>query len=423
VGFGGDSTTDTLDFDGFDPGACTLLWKKSAYLSSTTGHPAFDRGRIYVGAFGKLYALGETGTEDFLWPDQDGESGLEVPEGMLASPSIGNNGVIYTGLASTGGGGGVLALNTSGIGKWFLDLKTPVQEAPAVLKDGSFVALGTDGTLAKVLDLGQKKPFVAWSGKPGEALGLITTVAGAQPLLDERTDPQNPRLWVLFREGLLLLDLTGAVKGSFLLDDLDSAVHATGNLLPSADGSLCFPVAGEYLGTNLYQKLGVACLAGPQASLEYKYLDLGPGMIANLSEGRDGTWLIGTSNLGLRLVFRETGQVLGGHFESFQDCAPAVQGADGLIYFGAKPSWVKVLNVNGDLHWQHSLKDSGGDLNAVLAPSSPLLFDDGLVVFHAGNQIAALKCSDSGLASNTFWPRYGGNDKNTGNLADAGVQQ
>jgi hypothetical protein len=420
VGFGGDTLADLPQYDGYDPTVCTLLWKKSTYLSSTAGHPAFDRGRIYVGALGKLYALGETGTEVFIWPDQDDQSGVTVPEGMLVSPSIGNNGVIYTGLVANGGGGGVLALNTSGMGKWYLDLETPVAEAPAVLQDGSFIALGTDGKVARVRDFGQDKPYVVWSGKPGEALGLLTPVAGAQPVLDEVTDGANPRLWVLYREGLLLLDLDGGVKGSFLLDDNgDSAVQATGNLLPSPDGSLCFPVASESLGPNLFAKLGVACLAGPAVALDYKYLELGSGMIGSLSEGRDGTWLLGTSNLGLRLVYRETGALLGGHFESFQDCAQAVQGADGLIYFGAKPSWLKVLNVNGDLHWQDALKNSEGELDAVLAPSSPLLFADGLVVFHAGNQIAGLKCGDSGPAGNAFWPRYGGNERNTGNLADS----
>jgi len=144
---------------------------------------------------------------------------------------------------------------------------------------------------------------------------------------------------------------------------------------------------------------------------------LGATAITGLTEGLGNTWLIGTSNNGVAILFASTGEVLARHFENFTDVPAPVQTADKLVFSSSLPHWIHVMGLDGEVLWTLDLEDSiRGVTEATLAPSSPLVGPDGTVFVHAGNSVVALICTGAPPAAVT-WPRHGGNDRNTGNLA------
>lgn len=398
-------------------GKCSILWKKNTYLASSASHPAWNNGKVFVGAYGKVYAIAEGGAEAWVWPDDDAESSVEHIDAMLNTPAVGKNGVLYVGSGkSPQGKSWLLALNPNGLGKWRLELDSAVSEAPAVMKDGMLLVLSRGGRVYKVKDMGQDRPFVSAQYPAAEGDSAGTTVPGGQVLLDERLDVE-PRAFALFSDRLVLLNPEDLSEtDSLAFEDGGVKFVATANGLLDGDGVYCFGY-GKGAQGSYFKEFGVAC-QGQEGTWTLLPLTGSTGAVSSVSLGRDGTFLVGTVNRGFFLLHRESGSVVGQYFQSFQNCSQGIQSGDGLVYFGAGPALLNVLGVNGDVVWDWILEKESGDLQAEFPPSSPLLLDSGVAVFHAGNRVVAVDCGGTGPDYNIAWLRYGGNNKNTGNLGD-----
>ena len=440
-------TDQIADFADVPPAPfCTVAWSwKSTQASGATAHLARNKeGLLYASAFGHLNALGDAGTEAWVWPDDDDPASPVVPvEAQLGTPSIGEEGRIYVG---TGGEGGweddpeeappqVLCLNKGGSGRWAFDVTGPVRVAPTILlkqpglNQNDVLVLTVDGTLYKIHDFGQNKVFRRWS-IPEDLTsgdGAFDPVPGAQVLVDER-EGVEPVAWILGVESVSLVHWwqeeqgeTTVEKGGILWTvPLPEGTEATSNPVLDADGVFHFGAGKDKLGENIYSTVEILSLdrdgvwLGEPGDVSP---DLGATSISGLTEGLGDTWIVGTSNFGIAILFAGTGELLARHFENFTEVPAPVQTADKLVFSSSLPHWIHVMGLDGELLWRVDLQDSlGGVVDVELAPSSPLVGPDGTVYVHAGNSVVALSCTGAPPASVT-WPRHGGNDRNTGNLA------
>ena len=423
---------------------CSVLWSwKSTVASGATAHLARDEsGLLYASAYGRLYALGDAGKEEWVWPDDDLDASPVPPvEAQLGTPSIGEVGRIYVGAAGESGWEDdpgkspprVLCLNKGGTGRWAFDVTGPVLAAPTVLlkqpglNQSDVLVLTADGTLYKLHDFGQDKVFRRWSipDEPASGAHAFDPLPGVQVLADER-DGVEPAAWVLgvdsvslvrwWKEAETEIEVAEVAWTMALPDDTE----ATSNPVLDADGVLHFGAGTDRQGDGIYASVRVlsvdrdgAWAEGPEGVSPA----LGATAITGLSEGLGGTWLVGTSNNGVATLFADTGEVLARHFENFTGVPAPAQTADKLVFSSSLPHWIHVMGLDGEVLWRLDLQDSlGGVVETELAPSSPLIGPDGTIHVHAGNAVVALSCTGAPSAAVT-WPRHGGNDRNTGNLA------
>jgi hypothetical protein len=419
---------------------CTVAWSwKSTEASGATAHLARDKaGLLYASAFGRLYALGDAGKEEWIWPDDDDPlSPVSPVEAQLGTPSIGQEGRIFVGTAGEGGWEDdplalppqILCLNKGGTGRWAFDVNGPVRAAPTVLLDGDLMILTADGTLFKLHDYGQDKVFRRWSipDEPAPGAHAFDPLPGVQVLVDER-EGFEPAAWILGVDSVSQVrwwtedgegTATEVAEIAWTVP-LPAGTRATSNPLLDAEGVFHFGAGTGLLGEGIYQTVRVLSLDRDGAwvgSDEGVSPALGATAITGLSEGLGGTWVVGTSNNGVALLFAATGEILARHFENFTDVPAPVQTADQLVFSSSLPHWIHVMGLDGEVLWDLNLQASlGGVVDVELAPSSPLVGPDGTVYVHAGNAVVALSCTGAPPAAVT-WPRHGGNDRNTGNLA------
>ena len=441
--------SDAGPVDGADigePPLCTVAWSwKSTVGSGATAHLAReDGGLLYASAYGRLVALGDAGKEEWAWPDDDvDESPLEPVEAQLGTPSVGVEGRIYVGTAGESGWQDdpeksppqVLCLNKGGTGRWAFDTTAPVRAAPTVLRKGeglnqTFVLVLTeDGTLYKLSDNGQNKVFRHWSlpDVPAPGAHAFDPLPGAQVLADDR-DGLEPVAWVLGVDSVSQVrwwtEMVGETKfekaGIAWTVSLPEATEATSNPVLDADGAFHFGAGTNRQGDGIFKTVRILSIdrdgqwiGAPDDVVPA----LGATAITGLTEGLGNTWIVGTSNNGVATLFAGTGEVIARHFENFEGVPAPVQTADKLVFSSSLPHWIHVMGLDGEVLWRLDLQDSfGGVLDAELAPSSPLAGPDGTVYVHAGNTVVALTCTGAPPAAVT-WPRHGGNDRNTGNLA------
>jgi len=422
---------------------CTVAWSwKSTEGSSATTHLAReDGGLLYVSAYGRLYALGNAGVEEWVWPDDD-ESSVAPVDAQLGTPSVGEVGRIYVGTAGEGGWEDdparqppqVLCLNEGGDGRWAFDVNAPVRAAPTVLlkqpgmNQTDILVLTETGTLYKLHDFNQYSVFRRWSIPEAPAPGAhaFDPLPGAQVLADER-DGVEPVAWILGVDSVSLVHWWKEGEGTAQIEvaeiawtmPLPEGTEATSNPVLDADGVFHFGAGTDHQGDGNYATVRILSL-DRDGTWVGDPNGVSPALtstaITGLTEGLGGTWLVGTSNNGVAILFAATGEILARHFENFSDVPAPVQTADKLVYSSSLPHWIHVMGLDGEILWRLDLQSSfGGVVDPELAPSSPLVGPDGTVYVHAGNAVVALSCTGA-LPASVTWPRHGGNDRNTGNL-------
>jgi len=441
---GGDHVVDA-DTAAEDP--CRVAWSwKSTATSGGTAHLARTAdGLLLVSSRGRLDALGASGKEEWSWPaDDDPMSAVEAVDAQLGTPAVGFADRVYVGTSGEAGWREdpgmappqVLCLNKGGTGRWSLDVTGPVLVAPTVLRPEPqtarivLLALTTDGVLSKIHDFGQStgtssKVFVDWTlpPDPADVPGRFDPVPGAQVLADER-DGVERAAWVLGRTEISLVrwwktsDQEPEHVEVALSVPLPEGTEATSNGVLTADGVLHLAAGEGFQGTGSYASVRILSLDrdGTWITGETGVSPpLGSTAITGLTEGLGGTWLVGTSNNGVAIVFAATGEILARHFENFTEVAAPVQTADQLVFASSRPHWLHVMGPGGDVLWREDLAEGAGVVDPDMAPSCPLVTPDGTVHVHAGNTVLALLCTAAPPAAVT-WPRHGGNDRNSGNL-------
>ncbi|GEM_PF-4541647 len=410
VGFENSSPGDVAGED-----ACTILWQMKTYRSGATAHPAMSKqGLLYLASYQKLYALdpAKTGKEVWVWPDGDTQSGIGALDEQLYTPAIGLEGALALGSSAQR----LLVINKNGIARFALEVQGPITGAPAISADKKIVVVTDQGALYLVRDLGQNKPHIAWSKTGDEAFSDV--LPGQQPLIGLPADNGHEVIWLVRQSSVDRFDLeTGDLLGQ---TPLPEGHTATSNAILDDEGRLWVATgsepAGVYYGKSWVvgvQPDGALVPGTPMATWS------APTVVIALTQGAKETLVLGTRNAGVMLFSLITSSKVWSGTKGYQDVAPGVQAGDGTLYFGAMPHWVLVYSEGGELAWQYRLDGEGDALGSQYPASSPIVMGDGTALFRNGNVMMALKCTDAGPASGLVWPRFGGNDANTGNLADS----
>lgn len=399
---------------------CTTVWNKTLQTGGSISHPALGKhDQILVASGQKLYALEEAGKIAWTWPDDDADwdwpAGSGVPPPWeLYTPALGRE---YYPVFGTNAGY-VISVDKNGRARFSIEVEGNVSGAPAI-SDEKRILLVTDlGAIYVVKDETQS---VVWSLTGEDKLQYPRE--GSQPMVGPAALYGVESMLVLAYDRLLCFELnTGKLRWEFVID-VDENKEATSNAIMDLEGNVYF-VAGE--GKNefvdLYARSYVFKVppGGPDAGVESSLLTDASTLVVSLSQGQQNTLLAGTSNSGLFSFDLPTKTTYWSYVapeENFEAVAQPVQGADGLIYFGAARHWLHVVTSSGDYHWHDRLDTPEEDLGAILWPSSPILLEDGLAIFHNGNRVHAVRCTDAGPAD-LAWPRFGGNNQNTGNISD-----
>jgi outer membrane protein assembly factor BamB len=411
---------DGEDSDATASGPCSSLWNLSLPTGGASTHPALGKGGVvYVAASEALYAVSTDGKLMWAWPADDTEGKVPPVEAQLYTPVIGKEGVLYmgTGLQK------LLAINKNGSGRFTIDLDGDVTGAPALPKGGKdqlIVAMTDSGALYTVKDLGQNKPWIL-AGRSGEK-AVKDPVPGIQPIIGPWTqDGASETAFVLARSALHCFRVTDLEP--LWSYPMPEGLVATSNMVMDDEGHVLFgsggtPVGGEY---QTHYVLSVTAsgelVDGFPATVDL----LGKvTTIVTLSQGIKDRILLGTTTAGL--ILYDVGSMylyktVTGQDQNITDVAQPIQSDDGHVYFGAFPSFVYALTEQAEVLWYKDLDELDPSIGAQLRPSSPLILSDGTVIFHAGYFLVAAHCTDSGPA-NVAWPRFGGNDQNTGNYSD-----
>ena len=404
---------------------CTTVWSKTLQTGGSISHPAVwgKSDQILVASGQKLYALEDAGKIAWTWPDDDadwdwpGGTGV-APPWELYTPALGREFYPIFGTNA----GYVISVDKNARARFAIKVEGNVSGAPAISgtsdsKDEKRILLVTDlGAIYVVKDENQS---IVWSWTGDQKLQYPRE--GYQPLVGPAALYAVESMLVLAYDRLLCFELaTGKVRWEFVID-VEENKEATSNAIMDIEGNVYF-VAGEDRTASEYARSYVFKVppGGPDAGVETYLLTEAQTRVVSLSQGQQKTLLAGTNNAGLFSFDLPTKTTYWNYVASeqnFEMVAQPIQGADGLVYFGAARHWLHVVNSTGDYQWHDRLDTPDDDLGAILWPSSPILLANGLAIFHNGNRVHAVHCTDAGPAD-LAWPRFGANNHNTGNISD-----
>jgi hypothetical protein len=331
---------------------------------STDSSPALaEDGTIYVGTFkGRLLAV-----------DPDGRKKWEYSTGheIRSSPAVGTDGTIYIG----GRDRNLHAITPAGQMKWQFKTDGWVDASPAIASDNSIIVGSWDGNLYSISPAGG----LIWSFKTSApivssaAIGTNGNVCfGSHDGFFYMLEPNGRELW--------RFKTAGAILSSPALDWGGNAYFA------STDGNL---YALNPKGEQLWKVHTSSVREGSPVV------------------GRDGRVFLGTG--GALWAVRATGEFKRVPFEGETvDTAPVVTAADEVIFL-FRNGQACAYTAELEYLWRSVVYSCGN--------GSPSITADGrLYVPGWVNVLTAVPCRSS-LAF-TPWPKFRGNLRNTGNLAD-----
>ena len=416
--------TEAAEQDTSSGVTCDIMWSMQLPTGGAGTHPALGQGGgVHVTGSGKLYTLraDKTGIFDWVWPDDDTQGAVDPIDAQLYTPVVGSSGTIYMGT----GDERLLAVNKGGEGRWVFELDGQFSGAPTVYKGADNkqkVFVVTDvGSLYCIKDLGQKNPHPIWK-KEGEQ-GIANPKPGEQPIIGPKIGGGNEKetIWVVSLSGMQCFAADGFPMWTY---ESPEGYTTTSNAVMDGDGNALFVAGkdpnGDYFHEHYLMKVDED---GEDAEGSNVLIDL-PGIvteIVSLSIGNNDRLLMGTSNAGLIIFNLKSGTVykhMVADEENFLEVAQPVQAKNGFIYMGVFPTWLYVLGMDGEVLCRVDLDEFDPSIKAQLQPSSPLILSDGMAIFHSGQWVTAIKASDSG-PSESPWPRFGGNDRNSGNIHDS----
>jgi hypothetical protein len=255
---------------------------------------------------------------------------------------------------------------------------------------------------------------VAWQKTAHD--GLEDVLPGQQPIIGLKLGDGSEPLYMLSRPALHCWKVEDG-SGIFTFP-MPEGLIATSNLVMDADGTAWLAAGKGAFGDYFDETYLVAVLPDGTEKPDSRVLVYGGKTRGvSLSQGRSGTFIVGTNNAGLFVVSVSQKLATAHHFKDYQDVAQPFQGGEGIIYFGALPHWLYAISDAGDDLWHLEL-DPSLNLGAKMSPGSPLPLPDGSVLFHNGNLLQAVRCS-SEAPPVLAWPRFGGGTLNTGNIADS----
>ncbi len=392
---------------------CDVLWTATLGTAGGTAHLALGKGDIlYAASAQNLYALGKSGNKVWTWPQDDAQSGIASP-GELYTPVIGAEGVLYVGTNAQS----LLAVGKNGIARFLQPLDGNLSGAVAIAEGGYVMAVTDNGSVYHIEDRGTLGTFISWKMEGQEKLPDF--LEGIQPVIGPADFYGQETLLIPTRTALRAMAVE---KGDKLWSrPLPEGFEITSNLLLDEEAHVLFVAGTErnvdyYKESRLFEVDPNGELVVPEGLPVYTTYT----RVVSLSQGIQGTLLLGTVNAGLLSVTAETG-AKNFHFlpkeQNVEYIAQPLQTDDGFIFFSAGRHWVYVVSAGGERVWHLKLETPEDDMGALLWPGSPVALGEGRVVYKNSNQVKAVQCLTSGPA-NLYWPRFGGNNHNSGNITD-----
>ena len=402
------------------PPVCEVKWSKALQTGGGMSHPAADKyDTVFVASGQKAYSLGEAGNVEWIWPDHDLDwawpDDLDPPPPWeLYTPALGRERTLFMG----SNGKHLVAVNKNGIGLYLIPLTADASGAPAISKDKRVIVLADDGSLYQINDE-QKK--VVWSLTGDDVLPAARP--GMQPVIGPEEFYKEEVFLALTKDSLHCLTVApeiGTLTPKRVWQvTLPEGHESTSNPIMGEDGAVSF-VTGSMLEGHYFKEhyLVTIPVAGPEGEMEVQLIYEGLTKVISLTRGKHELVIMGTENAGAIAYDLVTDGIYWHYLpneQNFEHVAQVAQAADGLLYLAAGRHWLYAVDELGAYHWHQQLENPDGGLGAILWPSSPVVLSDGIAVFHAGNQIYAVNCSDEPLAD-TPWPRFGSNNRNTGRM-------
>ena len=351
----------------------TILWKFNTEYGMESSPAIAEDGTIFIGCHdNKLYAINPDGTEKWSYQVGDGpvysQSGTDEysgTKGILSSPAIGDNGLIYfTSLSDK-----IICLYLDGTKKWEYDIDTSIDiwSSPLVDEDGTIYVGSHDDFHGKIYAV-------------DEDGNLLYRFEGNGDICSSPAMDDNGVIYFGSGSGHVyaFYASTGTLKWKYGFDDIgDKAAFIDSSPAIGPDGTI-------YVGSTLEGKVYAIDKNG-----DYKWhIKLGESKDTWSSPAIfEGVVYIGSDNGYVYAVDAETGEIIWEKHIAYSVGGSFVVGAEGTIYINCECEGEDfcdtffAFNPEGTVKW--SFNDS-------FASSSPAIGSDGTIYFGTWNGLYAI---------------------------------
>jgi outer membrane protein assembly factor BamB len=294
-------------------------------------------------------------------------------DSIYSSPAIGNDGTIYVGSRD----GKLYAVNPDGTKKWAFTAGDSIYSSPAIGSDGTIYVGSLDHNLYAINPDGTKK----WAFKTDDFVNLSPAIGSDGTIYIGSYDNK-----------LYAINPNGTKKWAFKTGSY-TASPAIGS-----DDTI-YVGSGDY---NLY--------AINQDGTKKWTFTAGHEIRSSPAIGNDGTIYFGSHDRNLYAINPDGTKKWTFKTGNLVISSPAI-GNDGTIYFGSYDDNLYAINPKGIKKWSFKTGD--------YIDSSPSIGTDGVIYVGSGDHnLYAIEGKSGGLAD-TPWPKFGKNNKNTGNFNDS----
>ena len=326
-------------------------------------------GEIYiVNDSNKLFALDSNGSQKWTFGANDT---------IWFSPCVAGDGTIYVG----SGVGSLYALNPDGSQKWKYSFGDYINSAPFLGKDGTIYASfysGSSGSIFSALNPdGSEKwryDVACYSGAVGGD-GTIYVLSDSYKLF--------------------ALNSSGTKKWE---KDLESSSMGYSLISIGSDNTIYVVVSTKLYALN------------SDGTTKWIFDTQGDMITATPTIGSDGTVYVANLDGKVFALNPDGSQRWKFDTQSAVSYSSPTVGSDGVVYVGATDGKLYALNPDGTKKWEFQTGDD-------IFMSTPAIANNGtLYIGSTDGKLYAIQTSSLGLA-NSPWPRYGHDNKNTGNIS------
>jgi len=327
-------------------------------------------GTLYVGnsVDGILYAVRPDGSQKWEF---------DIGVRISASPALGADGTLYFGSEENK----LYAINSDGTKKWEFITESWVYASPTVAKDGTIYIADGSYKLYAINPDGTKK----WEFNVGDSISRSKPAVGS-----------DGTLYIACWDGkLYAIGSDGTKRWEF---DAGDIIYSSPVI--DSDGVI-------YFGANNQKFYAL----NSDGSKKWELNADAAFIYSSAAIGSDGTIYAVSSDYYLHAITQDGTLKWKYNLGDWIDASLAI-GSDGVIYIGSTDSKLYAINPDGTKRWEFATGDS--------IYATPALKEDGtLYITSTDSKLYAIETSSLGLA-NSPWPRYGHDNRNTGDISQTG---
>jgi outer membrane protein assembly factor BamB len=371
VGFKIERKTDSTDWDEIKTVEANTITYTDTELTSNTRYyyrvKAYNQGG--ESNYSNMISITTLSSEAIKWRYKITDWGIS------SSPAIGSASTIYVGSSSY-----LYAINSEGSLKWKCKTDWSISSSPAIGSDGTIYVGSNDGYLYAINPNGSEK----WKYQTGDSNNPVVAIGS------------DGTIYVGSYDGYLYaINPNGSEKWKFQTGD---SIYSSPAI--DSDGTI-------YVGSND----GYLYAINSNGSEKWKYqLQIGSWIASSPTIGSDGTIYVGSNDGYLYAINSNGSEKWKYQTGDWIYSSPAID-SDGTIYVGSYDGYLYVINPDGSLKWKYE--------TGRVYYSSPAIGDDGTIYVGTDDgYLYAIQGESEGLADEP-WPKFGKNNRNTGNYADS----